>query len=369
MDIARQRLARTFLTTRPWPTGRDVVRALGAVQAQDYDGAKWALSQRTAGGTDESIEAEFAAGSILRTHVLRPTWHFVDPVDIRWMLALTGPRVKKTMASYDRKLELDDRTFRRSHAALEKALRDGTHLTRTELKAVLARAKIGDLGVQRTAHLMMRAELDALICSGPRHGRQFTYALLDERVPATRRLDRDEALLELTRRYFRTRSPATASDYGWWSGLAMVDVRRGIDLARAELEQVTIEDETYWTTPDRVTRSKPTAQLLPNYDEYFIGYRNRSAIGTRLRSVNAVTGGNAFVAHVIVVDSQLVGGWRRAVDARSIRLDLNILTGLTPAERKRLRLEVRRYATFAGRPVDVRGLEPDSCRRTLVVDR
>lgn len=359
MDIARQRLARTFLANRPWSTGRDVVRALGAVQAQDYDGAKWALSQRTVGATDESIEREFAEGRILRTHVMRPTWHFVDPADIRWMLSLTAPRVMATMASYDRKLELNGTVFRRSHAALTRALRDGTHLTRTELKAVLAKAKVGPLGVQRTAHLMMRAELDAVICSGPRRGKQFTYALLDERVPPAAPLERDEALLELTRRYFRGRSPATAHDFGWWSGLAMADVRRGIDLARDDLELVTIDGKSYWVDSEPASRPKPSAHLLPNYDEFFIGHRDRSAIGVRLNSVKAVTGGNALIANVIAMDGQLVGGWRRTLGTDRIRLDLQILTRLSAAEQKRLLSAVHRYEAFAGRTVEVRGLRRD----------
>jgi hypothetical protein len=356
MDIARQRLNRSFLINRPFTTGRDVVRALGAVQAQDYDGAKWALSQRTSGLTDDAIEREFASGAILRTHVLRPTWHFVDPADIRWMLALTAPRVMQAMASYDRKLELDAKVYRRSHAALLKALRDGAHLTRTELKVVLSKAKVGTLGVQRTAHLMMRAELESVICSGPRRGKQFTYALLDERVPPAAPLQRDEALLELTRRYFRGRSPATARDFGWWSGLAMADVRRGIDLARDKLEPVTIDDETYWIGGEPASRPKPTAHLLPNYDEFFIGYRDRSASGVRLDSVKAVTGGNALIANVITMDGQLVGGWRRTLGTDRIRLDLNVLTRLSAAEQKRFVAEVRRYESFAGKAVEVRGL-------------
>jgi len=356
MDIARQRLARTFLANRPWSSGRDVVRALGAVQAQDYEGAKWALAQRTSGVTDASIEREFESGQILRTHVLRPTWHFVDPSDIRWMLSLTAPRIAAAMASYDRKLELDATVFRRSHAALTKALRDGKHLTRTELKAILAKAKVGTLGVQRAAHLLMHAELDALICSGPRRGKQFTYALLDERVPPVAPLERDEALLELTRRYFRGRSPATAHDFGWWSGLAMADARRGIDLARADLELVTIDGVAYWVGDVPALRPKPSAHLLPNYDEFFIGYRDRSAIGVRLDSVKSVTGGNALIANVIAMDGQLVGGWRRTLGTDRIRLDLQVLTRLSAAEQKRLLAEVRRYEAFAGKPVNVNGL-------------
>ena len=359
MDIARQRLHRTFLVDRRWTTGSDVVRALGAVQAQDYEGAKWALSMRTTAATDAAIEREFESGAILRTHVLRPTWHFVDPTDIRWMLALTGPRVMKTMATYDRKLGLDERVFRRSNAALTKALRDAD-LTRTELKAVLE-PKVGPLGggvagVQRTAHLMMRAELEGVICSGPRRGKQFTYALLDRRVRSAAILDRDEALLELTRRYFRTRSPATPQDFSWWSGLPMADVRRGIDLARAELESVSIGDVAYWVHGDTPSRAKPSAWLLPNYDEFFIGYRDRSAIGVRLDSVKSVTGGNALIANVIAMDGQLVGGWRRTLGTDRIRLDLQVLARLSVAEQKRLLAEVRRYEAFAGKPVTVNGL-------------
>ena len=359
MDIARQRLHRTFLVDRRWTTGSDVVRALGAVQAQDYEGAKWALSMRTTAATDAAIEREFDSGAILRTHVLRPTWHFVDPTDIRWMLALTGPRVMKTMATYDRKLGLDERVFRRSNAALTKALRDAD-LTRTELKAVLE-PKVGPLGggvagVQRTAHLMMRAELEGVICSGPRRGKQFTYALLDRRVRSAAILDRDEALLELTRRYFRTRSPATPQDFSWWSGLPMADVRRGIDLARAELESVSIDNVAYWVHGDTPSRAKPSAWLLPNYDEFFIGYRDRSAIGVRLDSVKSVTGGNALIANVIALDGQLVGGWRRTLGTDRIRLDLQVLTRLSAAEQKRLLSEVRRYEAFAGKPVTVNGL-------------
>ena len=359
MDIARQRLHRTFLVDRRWTTGSDVVRALGAVQAQDYEGAKWALSMRTTAATDAAIEREFESGAILRTHVLRPTWHFVDPKDIRWMLALTGPRVMKTMATYDRKLGLDERVFRRSNAALTKALRDAD-LTRTELKAVLE-PKVGPLGggvagVQRTAHLMMRAELEGVICSGPRRGKQFTYALLDRRVRSAAILDRDEALLELTRRYFRTRSPATPQDFSWWSGLPMAEVRRGIDLARAELESVSIGDVAYWVHGDTPSRAKPSAWLLPNYDEFFIGYRDRSAIGVRLDSVKSVTGGNALIANVIAMDGQLVGGWRRTLGTDRIRLDLQVLTRLSAAEQKRLLSEVRRYEAFAGKPVTVNGL-------------
>src|SRR6185295_3655744 len=167
VDIVRRRLANQYLAAPGPNKASDVVRALGAVQAQDYAGAKWALAQRTRGATDAEVERELSDGRILRTHVLRPTWHFVAPADIRWMLELTAPRVNAAMAYYDRVLELDDAVFRRSNAALTKALAGGKHLTRAELGQVLEKANIGVTSGQRLGHLMMRAELDAVVCSGP----------------------------------------------------------------------------------------------------------------------------------------------------------------------------------------------------------
>jgi Winged helix DNA-binding domain len=178
------------------------VEWLGAVQAQDFAAAKWALGLRLQGVTDDDIEQAFIDGAILHTHVMRPTWHFVSPADIRWLLALTAPRVHAASASYNRKLELDDAVFRCTHAVLANALQGGKQLTRDELASALQQAGIATEGEQRVTHIMMRAELDGIICSGARRGQQFTYALLAERAPHARMLARDEALAELTRRYW-----------------------------------------------------------------------------------------------------------------------------------------------------------------------
>lgn len=356
LDLVRERLASQYLTTRGLDSGAAVVRALGAVQAQDYPGAKWALSQRARGATDAALERELTDGAILRTHVLRPTWHFVAPEDIRWMLALTAPRVKRVLASYDRRLEITAPVLRRSHATIAKALTGGMRLTRTELRALLEKARIGTTPPQRLAHLVMHAELDALICSGGRRGDQFTYALLDERAPSTRALGRDEALLELTRRYFRTRSPATAHDFAWWSGLTLADVRRGIGLAGRELEEHTSNDRPYWRMPRNgpAPSASPTAHLLPNYDEYFIGFRDRSAIGVRLGHFDPVTGGTALNAHIVFVDGQIVGGWKRVVEGRKMIVAATWLVSVTTAERKRVDAAARAFGAFLGMPVELR---------------
>lgn len=352
MDLGRRRLARQHLINPTLSDPAEVVRVLGAVQAQDYGGAKWALGMRTRGATDGSIERAFTNGSILRTHVLRPTWHFVTPADIRWMLALTGPRVKATMSYYDRKLELDDALFRRSNDVIVRTLRDGKQLTRAEIAQALRRAKVHVTGSQRLGHLLLRPELEGIICSGARRGNQFTYALLDERVPPAPSMTRDEALLELTKRYFVTRSPATPNDFAWWSGLTVADAKRGIEMAGSAFECEVIDDRAYWA--DRSVRPRPWRTpkvfLLPNYDELFIGHRDRSAFGKRLGSAGLVTGGSALIAHIIVVDGQVVGGWKRTLTNDSVNIELRMLTRLPPAERRGLDAAIRRHGKFLGLP-------------------
>ena len=352
MDIARRRLAAQHLTNPVLTDAAAVVRVLGAVQSQDYSGAKWAIGMRSRGVTDASVERAFTEGRIIRTHVLRPTWHFVDPADVRWMLALTAPRIKRVMSYYNVQVGLDDALLRRTNAILERALRDGKQLTRMELAEALRRARVDSSGSFRLPRILMNAELDAVVCSGGRRGKQFTYALLEERVPPGRPVDRDEALLELSRRYFTARGPATPNDFAWWSGLTVADARRGIEIMGSDLEREEIGGRAYWAVPSAVKRWRaPLVHLLPNYDEFFIGHKDRSALGERLASIDLVTGGDALTAYVIAVDGQLVGGWKRALTAKAVGLELKVLVRLSAAERRALEAAARRYGAFLESPV------------------
>lgn len=326
----------------------DVVQMLGAVQSQDYAGAKWAIGMRATGLTDTDIDRAFDAGEILRTHVMRPTWHFVAAEDLLWMQRLTGHRVAAKMTSYNTTLGLTPAMFRKSHKTIEKSLANHQYRTRTQLKAVLDKAGVNTEGTQRLAHLMMQAELDGLICSGPRVGKQFTYALVSERAPTSRELEGDDALAELTRRYFASRAPATVHDYAWWSGLPISTCRRGVALLDRELQSLTVGDAVYFVPPnfDLPDATHDAVHLLPNYDEYFIGYRDRSAIGQRLKDLALVTGGNALIAHVVSVGGQLVGGWKRVARSGGHDVELNLVAKLTKAEQKRVENTVRELQTF-----------------------
>src|SRR6266566_6659485 len=280
LDIAHRRLHNQHITRRMLETPQALVEWMGAVQAQDFAAAKWALGLRLPGVTDDDIEQAFTDGTILRTHVMRPTWHFVSPADIRWLLALTAPRVNAGNASWYRRLELDDALFIRSNAVLAKALQGGKQLTRAELVSVLQRAGIATDELQRFSYIIMRAELDGIVCSGARRGRQFTYALLDERAPQAMTLDRHEALAEVASRYFTSRGPATLQDFVWWSGLTVADARTGLEMVTSQLMHEVVDGQEYWfsTSTSPAKDLSQSVYLLPNYDEYIVGYTDRSAI-------------------------------------------------------------------------------------------
>jgi hypothetical protein len=355
-DIARQRLVNQGLVKPTLKTASEVVGRLGAVQAQDYAASKWGIAQRTAGLTDAQIEREIDDGSIVRTHVLRPTWHLVAAADIGWMLALSAQRVHAANAYWYRWLEVDDVVARRSRAVLTKALRDGTHLTRAELGQALTRARIQITMPQRLACIVMRAELDGVICSGARRGKQFTYALLEQRVARSASLEREAALFELARRYFTTRGPATVDDFSWWSGLTKADAKKGVEATAAHLKHESVEGRSYWSpAAERQARvSAPLAHLLPNFDEYFIGLKDRGAFGARLEAAGATPRTAALSGHVLAIDGQIVGGWRRTLVGWKVVVEPKSVIQLSDAERRAVEAAARRFGRFLQLPVEIR---------------
>lgn len=354
LDIVPRRLHNQLLSHTEFTQPSQVVSRLAAVQSQDYTGAKWALAQRTNGLTDAAIDQAFNEGQILRTHLMRPTWHFVTSEDIRWMLALTAPRVHAGNAFMYRQLELDQTILKKSNAILEQELRDGKQLTRAELASAFQKAGIITSGL-RVGYFLMFAELEALICSGPRQGKQFTYALLEERVPDVRKLNYDEALAELTQRYLSTRGPATLQDFTWWSGLTMVDAKKGIEMVKSRFVDEVIDGKIYWYDPSvsPVKEKSPAAHLLPNYDEYFIGFKDRSAMGDVVKQANLDANNPAFIAHVIILDGQIVGGWRRTLKKDAVIVELNLITNLTKAENQAIMSAIEQYGKFLGLPVQL----------------
>ncbi len=354
LDIAHRRLHNQFLSRHTFEKPEEVVQWLGAVQAQDYGAAKWALGLRQCEANDDLVEQAFARGAILRTHIMRPTWHFVAPADIRWMLMLTAPRVLQASAYYFRISELDDALFARSSDALVKALRGGKQLTRSELASVLQQAGIvvGDL--LRLTYIIIHAELDGIICSGSRRGKQFTYALLDERAPQTRVLGRDEALAEFVLRYFTGHGPATLQDFVWWSGLTVADAKAGLDMVSSQLIREVIDGQTYWSS-DAVMPSNDlsqTAYLLPNFDEYTVGYAERSAVIDKA-DVPQLDPRFGVLNNVIVLNGRVVGTWKRTLKKDSVLITPTLFTPLSETETRALVEAANRYGMFLGKQASI----------------
>jgi hypothetical protein len=352
-ELLRLRLANQHLSEACRGGPAQVVAALGAVQSQDYPAAKWAVGLRLGGATDSMVEQAFDAGEIVRTHVLRPTWHFIAPADIRWLLALTAPRVKAATAYRDRVLGITEPLVERSNAAITAALSGGQHLTRRELDQVLRDSVVQPEDPQVFAHLLLRAELDGVICSGPRRGKQFTYALLEERVPPAPVLDRDAALAEITRRYFSSHGPATLRDLAWWSGLTIAEIKRGIDLNGSALSDRTIDGLTYWASSAvaDVPIQGDVVYLLPNYDEYTVAYRDRDLYYDSWRKHKHGSRIDVPFGNVIVWRGRVAGVWKRSAREARVKLELDWFSDVETDGRGAVGAAAARYAAFLESPL------------------
>lgn len=355
-EIATRRLHNQGLATAPYASPEAVVRAHVAMQSQEYAYAKWSIGERAAEVDEPAVDGAIADGRILRTHVLRPTWHFVARDDLRWLMELSAPRVRAFNAPYYLKLGLDDAMLARTNDRIARALEGGKQLTRGELAEELGREGMASSG-QRLAYLMMRAELDMVICSGAPRGKEQTYALFDERVPRIEPREAEESLAELALRYFTTRGPATVKDYRWWSGLTAPQAKRGLELAGAELERVSVGDRVYWMAPADAPAPEPTptAHLLQAYDEYVIAYSESRDVMDMARLSKVVTGRAATFMHALVVDGQLAGHWRRTATPKAMAIEVQPGRELTGRERRSIERVVHRYGRFAGLTASLAG--------------
>lgn len=354
-SLIRHRLHNQQLSHHPASTIQEAVAWLGAAQAQEYYEAKWSLALRVPGLTDSAVEDAFDRGLILRTHVMRPTWHFVTPDDIGWLLQLTAPRVKIAIGTFLRRFGLDEKVVGHSNETLARALEGGKHLTRREMEAVLREAGIVREGDDRLrfTHLLMSAELDGVICSGPRRGKQFTYALLSERAPQARTLDEDEALAELTQRFFTSHGPATEYDFSWWSGLTLKQVREGLAMVKGTFASADVDGNIVYF-PEVEPRPIPSGQawLLQSFDEYIIGYKDRSAVlnpddGFRI---------DEQMSMPLVYEGRAIGSWRRHFGKEETEVTVRPFSSFSTAHKNAIAETAAHYSAFLEMPVRTRYL-------------
>lgn len=306
---------------------------------------------RLSDNTDAGIEQAIADNTFVRTWALRGTLHFVGASDIRWLLALVAPRIIARNARRYSELELDERTLARSNAVLAGALQGGKQLNRSELLAVLGQNGISTHG-QRAAYMLQRASLDGLICQGVVRRNNPTYKALDESLPETKAMGRDEATAELARRYFTSRSPATLQDFVWWSGLSTADARAGLEEIKQQLIQVIIEGRTYWLSRPMPEGGSSKVYLLPGFDEYLLSYRDRSASldAVHARTLNA---GGGVLSPTIVAEGRIVGTWKRTFNKDTVVITVSPFAALSEAQSRALSVAVERYSGFVGMPATV----------------
>ena len=351
--IARQRLRTQRLIGPGFAAPADAVRWFGAVQAQDYPGALWALGMRTKGSTEASIEHAVASRTVIRTWPLRGTLHFVAPEDVRWMLTHFAPRAIARAASRFRQLELDARVLAKGAAIVVKALEGGRQVPRPRLLALLERAGIAT-AENRGIHVLWKCAHDGLICFGAREGKQHTFALLEEWIPRAKTLDRDEALAELARRYFTSHAPATLQDFTWWSGLSPADARRAVEAAVVDAPRtphiVPRQPDAAPRSSHRAPRTAHHALLLSPYDEYTVAYRDRSAA---LDPKHAAAARNGIFGPTVVLDGRIVGTWKRRLDRDRVEIAVEMFAKLSGASARLIAREAARYGRFVGLPASL----------------
>jgi len=336
------------------PHFRSVTKALGgmcAVQAQDYAMARWALALRSGDETPAAVDAAIDRGDILRTHLLRPTWHFVSPDDIYWLLDLSGQRIVASRKSRLRELGLDRATLRKATRIIENALTGGISLTREEILELIRRAGISMAG-NRGSHMLGWAELHQVICSGPIRDGKRTYAMLAERVPKARRLSRKESLAKLALRYFRSRGPATLRDFSWWSGLPMRDAWEGLESVKGSLHCDRSDTAALWSGgPARDSRAGDSqtggVYLLPAFDEYLLGYEDRSA-QLRFTDQPSLVSSNGVFWPMVVAEGAVVGTWRKDSAGKNASVEVRPFRGAPRPGRKALEAAMARAEGFFG---------------------
>lgn len=356
-DIARQRLLNQQIVRPTFTHPGAVVQWMGAMQAQDYLGALWAIGLRLPNATEGMIEQAQAAHTIVRTWPMRGTIHFVAAADVRWMLELLAPRVIQRSLGRRQQLGLDAATIAAGGEVVAKALAGGKQLTRPALYKMLEAAGIATHD-GRGLHLLGQLAHERLICFGARDGKQPTFVLLDEWVPEAPSLPPDAALATLTLRYFTSHGPATVHDFTWWSGLTLTEARNGLGAVAGQIRSTLLDGQEYYFVADQPDApvDPSAAWLLPPFDELLVAYRDRRAALDPGYNQLVVPGANGMFNPIVVIDGRVVGTWKRSLKRDRVTLTFTPFTQWTDAQAQALMSAATRYGDFLGKPAVIAGL-------------
>jgi Winged helix DNA-binding domain len=330
-DILRFRLANQLITKNKRSNPEDVASWMGAIQAQDLGQAKYAIGCRMVNAVNGDIEKAINEKSIIRTWALRGTLHILAAADVHWLLPLVAPVILARYRPQFKRLDLDDSAFTKIHHCMVQLLYGGRQLTRKALFEGLEQNKISTAGLRGTL-ILYKAGWLGIICLGPLKGKQDTYTLLEEWLPKTNTIPRQEALAELAKRYFQSHGPATVNDLILWSGLSITEGRLGLELIKETLAQTEVNGKQYWMTGNiqKAGTSANKSFLLPAFDEYVLGYKDRSLILDNAHTGNVMLK-NGIFKPVIITNGKITGTWKKTLQKNNINVETGLFdTSITP---------------------------------------
>jgi hypothetical protein len=352
IDISNLRLINQQLATRKYQNVRDIANWMGAIQAQDFPMSKWAVGQRLNGAADNLIQKAFDNGEILRTHLLRPTLHLVSAENIRWLLNLTAPEIRKRSKTRHTELGLTESLLKKSNRIIKDSLKGENHLNREELVSILAKAGI-PVNAQRAYHILVVSELDGITCSGRMKNGKQTFALLDERVPQTDDLTKEQSLGRVTGIYFSSRGPATLQDFIWWSGLSATDAKNALEIVKPGLISEKNGSEIYWfqnsqAYPGNIDES---VLLLPAFDEFLICYRDRTA-SVPVKYHKKTISSNGIFWPVIVINGQVRGLWRRTLKKDKVTVEIRLFEPVNKTIINKISKQIELFGLFLNKKTE-----------------
>ncbi len=345
-DIAKIRLYNQQITHKKFKTAGKLVEWMGAMQAQELDMAKWAIGMRLPGVTEEDIDHAINRAEIIRTHLLRPTWHFVAAKYLHALLELSAPRIKSSLISRHKQLGLTNDLLKKSNNIIETTLLGHDQVDRNEFVQRFKKANI-PLDNNMAAHLLLMAELDGLICGGRIVNKRHTYALLEERVPKPASIDKQEVMALLARKYFTSHGPATLEDFTWWSGLKAKDAREAIAMIKKEMVCFELEHGKYWMTEKNYpnTSNGDVYHIFPAYDEFLISYKNRNASITLENSKKAISN-NGIFRPIITKNGQVIGIWKKQRKNKMVKFETDYFIVPQPDTTANVEKQFSEYLRF-----------------------
>ena len=349
-QLGQQRLFSQRVSQERFATAAEVVRWMGAIQAQDYGQSLWAIGARMQSPAVASVEQAIAEGDILRTWPMRGTIHWVPAEDAKWMLDLCAGRVANAQARRLQQLDLSDAVLSRCGAIFVEALSGRQYLSRGDLLQWVEEAGISTAG-QRGYHVLTYHAHQGLLCIGPMQGKQQTFALLDEWATNPRDLSGDAALAELANRFFASHGPATDYDFTRWTGLTVTDSRRAIELTTVPLVTQERDGTTYWLTEEvAASPGDGDIYLLAGFDEFLLGYKDRNPVLPTEHADEIVPGNNGMFMPFIVADGVVVGIWKRKLKKKAVDFTIELFASNSRLAKKASE-KASAYADFMDLPV------------------